>query len=269
MSFLENIRINFISLVNKGANQKSIIWKSRDGDTPYKKDVDIAKFDEDERLVYGIVYSPDELDSQEDEANAKEIQKAAHQFMKDAKTADGVDKDHSFETEPGVFVAESFIIGKGNKAFPDAPEKSWAVVIKVENDDIWADVKSGKIGGLSMGGVADKINKSEGDGSILSQIKKLLTGSGDEVDEKQVQAIVKTAVKEAVEDAGNDTLKKEDVIKIVTAAMKEVVKVQNDKIEKLEEQTSGSSQDESDLKKSDTDLEKLGAEIAKTFVEGK
>lgn len=153
--FLKNISVQFISLVRKGANQKTIIWKSGDGDPPRSWQVEIAKTDEDKRLVFGIVYSPGEVDSQGDMTDAAEIEKAAYDFLKASRTGDGVDKDHTFTPESGAFVAESWLVRKGDPVFQDQPEGSWGVAIKVDDDVLWDAVKKGEIGGLSMGGRAD------------------------------------------------------------------------------------------------------------------
>lgn len=160
MPFLKNIRVDFISLVRKGANKKTILWKSGEGEPPRSWDVPLSKVDEEKRLVYGVVYSPGEVDSQGDLTDEKQIEKAAHLFMKESKTGSGVDKGHSFQAEDGAYVAESWVLRKGDPIFPDEPEGSWAVAIKVEDDDLWSSVKKGDIGGLSMGGVADQIEKA-------------------------------------------------------------------------------------------------------------
>ena len=59
---LTNLSITHISLVKAGANKKSIIYKSDASEPSFEKDVSIAKFDEEKGVVYGIVYSPDEVD---------------------------------------------------------------------------------------------------------------------------------------------------------------------------------------------------------------
>lgn len=151
---LTNIRVEFISLVKRGANKKTIIWKTDEGDKPDLREVNITKVDDDHRLVYGIVYSPDEIDTDEDFSTADEIEKAAHLFMKNAFSGN-VDKDHSF-VPAGAFVAESWIVKAGDPIFPKEKPGAWAVGIKVEDDAIWKEVKDGEINGLSMGGFADK-----------------------------------------------------------------------------------------------------------------
>lgn len=157
--YLKNIKVEFISLVHKGANRKSVIWKSADKEPDNQREIPIKKTDEEKQLVYGIVYSPDEVDTDGDYTTSAEIEKSAHDFMKSARVGN-VDKDHSFEKEDGAFVAESWIVRKEDPVFPDEKEGSWAVAIKVEDEELWSLVKKGDIGGLSIGGVADKIAKA-------------------------------------------------------------------------------------------------------------
>lgn len=266
--FLKNIRVDFVSLVRKGANKKTIIWKSGEGEPPRKWDVPLSKVDEEKNLVYGIVYSPGEVDSQGDHTDEKQIEKAAHLFLKGSKTGDGVDRDHSFQAEDGVYVAESWIVRKGDPVFPDDPEGSWAVAIKVEDDDLWGAVKKGDIGGLSMGGIADYVEKGDkSDTTVLSMIKRLI-GKGDDMDEKQVRKIAKEAVEEAIKDNGKPLTKK-DTVGIVTEAVKGVFAQIDERIKKLEKQTDGSSQDgDGDIGDGDIDYAALGASIAKSVTEG-
>lgn len=61
MNELTNIDIHIISLVDKGANKKNIIWKSKSGDAgnhTYTRNFTTQKTDEEKKIVYGIVYSP-------------------------------------------------------------------------------------------------------------------------------------------------------------------------------------------------------------------
>ena len=73
--------------------------------------------DEEKRLVYGIVYEPDAVDSQGDFAKADEIEKACHQFMIDSQE---VGPKH-FETSEQLKIVECYtapqelkINGNGN-----------------------------------------------------------------------------------------------------------------------------------------------------------
>jgi hypothetical protein len=150
---LKTIDVNFISLVDKGANRKKLIFKSLPDTTPlFEKTVQIKKYDEDQRIVFCIVYSPDEVDTQGDIATAEVIKEAAYNFMRCART-NNVDKQHDFIPDEG-FVAESWIVKENDSIFPDEPAGSWAVGIKVENDETWQSVKNGEITGLSLAGLA-------------------------------------------------------------------------------------------------------------------
>ena len=80
---LKKVEANFISLVGKGANNKIIIFKSvqNSGGLQYQKQVEIKKVDEEQHMVYGIVYSPDEVDLQGDIASAEVIKDMAYSFI--------------------------------------------------------------------------------------------------------------------------------------------------------------------------------------------
>lgn len=163
---LSNIDVLWLSLVDKGANMKKVVFKSDNlpEDPPISKIVEILKTDIDKKMVYGIVYSPEETDSQGDIAAESEIEKAAHGFMKYRRSGK-IDKNHNMEPEQG-FTAESWITRENDALFKDdAPEGSWAVGIKIENDETWGEVKKGEITGLSLMGNADteRLEKSESD----------------------------------------------------------------------------------------------------------
>lgn len=171
---LKKVDASFISLVTAGANNKSIIYKSKDYSEDannFAKEIKILKTDEDQRMVFGIVYSPDEVDSQGDIATAEVIKEMAYNFQKNAHS-NNVDKQHSFKGEEG-FVAETWITKAGDNVFPTEKEGSWAVGIKIEKEETWALVKSGEIKGLSLAGVAEiePIEDDEPD-SFLQKIRK-------------------------------------------------------------------------------------------------
>jgi|GEM_PF-1454375 hypothetical protein len=147
---IKNIQIDFISLVKKGANQKEIIFKSRDA---FTKTIEIKKIDKEKQMVYGVVYSPEEEDSQGQFTTVEEIEKAAEKFMKAGKTA-MVDKNHDEQAGQG-FIKESWIKKDIEPLFPDEKNGSWIVGIKVENENTWEEIKKGEITGLSMQGIAN------------------------------------------------------------------------------------------------------------------
>ena len=159
--------ISFISLVKAGANQKVVIWKSakQPGELTLQKEIKILKTDEEKQMVYGIVYSPGEVDTDGDFASAEAIEKMAYNFMKNARTTN-VDQQHDFVADEG-FVAESWITKSGDPLFADQPVGSWAVGIKVENQETWGLVKSGEIQGLSMAGAAQTVPVQKKNGGVM------------------------------------------------------------------------------------------------------
>lgn len=154
MPKLSNIAITHISLVKAGANKKSIIYKSADGEPPYARNIEIKKSDDEQGIIYGIVYAPNEVDTDGDYTDVDEILKASYAFMK-SRFTNNVDKDHSFEVEK-AFVAESWIVKENDPIFPDEPVGSWAVGIKLEDEELKKGVKDGDIAGISMAGTATK-----------------------------------------------------------------------------------------------------------------
>ena len=151
---LRNIDVQYISLVKKGANKRTIIYKSAD-DSPHSWEIPIRKFDEEKGIVYGIVYAPDDVDTQGEYTTAEEIEKAAYRFMRNLNLHN-VDKQHSFSPE-GAYVAESWIVRKGDPLFPNEKEGAWAVGIKLEDEELRDQVKKGELKALSMAGKADKL----------------------------------------------------------------------------------------------------------------
>ncbi|MCK4822626.1 hypothetical protein KA005_43080 [bacterium] len=173
---LSNIDVLYISLVDKGANMKKIVFKSDNlpEDPPISKIVEILKTDVDKKMVYGIVYSPEETDSQGDIASAEEIEKAAYGFMKYRRSGK-IDKMHNMEPEEG-FTAESWITRENDALFKDdSPEGSWAVGIKIEKAETWGEVKDKKLTSLSLMGSAntEQLEKSESD-NFWKLLKKKL-----------------------------------------------------------------------------------------------
>ncbi|AIR80147.1 hypothetical protein CFV33872_08445 [Campylobacter fetus subsp. venerealis CCUG 33872] len=175
---LSEIEITHISLVKEGANGKSVIYKSKEG-ANYQRSIKIAKSDEEKGIIYGIVYSPDEVDTQGDSASAIEIEKAAYGFMK-SLNINNVDKNHDFKPE-GAFVCESWIVKSGDPLFGDQKVGSWAVGIKLESDELRDAVKKGDLKALSMAGTAIKEDEESGLlKSILKGFESVLKGFNKE-----------------------------------------------------------------------------------------
>ena len=172
---LKGMKVDFLSLVSKGANGKKIIWKSG-GEKPegaeiFETALRKVKKSNEKRMVYGVVYSPDQIDSQGEFASRGEIEKAAYDFMKGLRLLN-VDAQHDFDPK-AAFVAESWITKGVDSLFEDEPEGSWAVGIRVDDEALWENVKKGELAGISMAGYAAKIRK--GEEGFLAKMEELLT----------------------------------------------------------------------------------------------
>lgn len=108
--------------------------------------------DADKRLVYGEVYVPYRIDTDMEYATPEEIEKAAHYFMSQSKMGN-IDSEHNFESTSNI-VVESYI-AKENDPLGYVPG-SWVAVGRIEDDQQWEGIKSGKFNGWSMAGHSDK-----------------------------------------------------------------------------------------------------------------
>lgn len=174
---LENLNVEFISLVKSPANRKKILLKDKNART-----FEIVKTDSELKRVYGIVYSPDEEDSQGDMADAGTIRKAADEFMKHGR-ANNVDKDHDFVAKD-AFVAESWIIRKGDPMFGDESDGAWAVGIQITSEGLWKAAKDGEITGLSLAGSGSRVQKDDEPPGWFKKFFTKTEGKG-EMDEEQ------------------------------------------------------------------------------------
>lgn len=169
MRRIKRAKIKFISLVPRGANQMPVIYKE-DGAVAFDLLTKAgADFDERGELL-SVVYAPEIRDSQGDIASADVIK----QMMYDA-AKEGVQIDLRHNETPvakaDAYIAESFLIQKGDSRFADFKDYggkvvdvtgAWAVVIKIDSPDLRKQYKEGKWNGVSMGGTAELLNeKSE------------------------------------------------------------------------------------------------------------
>ncbi|PRS67569.1 XkdF-like putative serine protease domain-containing protein [Bacillus sp. NMTD17] len=154
---LINAKITHVSYVDKAANQKQFFFVKSEKENDFQKEIKvIAKADDVQRLVYGIVYEPNVADAHGDFMTPEEIEKAAHGFLKDARE---IDKQHDFQGGVGE-VVESYIAPSDFEMGGEVIKKgSWVLVTKA-SDDIWEQIQKGEITGYSMAGTAD-IGKQE------------------------------------------------------------------------------------------------------------
>ncbi|MCM3699201.1 XkdF-like putative serine protease domain-containing protein [Paenibacillus macerans] len=175
---LKDAKITYLSLVDKGANGVPFAIIKNAGKNAIQKQVQIAKVDDEKRIVIGVVYQPDTPDAHDDQMSAEEIEKAAHLFMENQHTYN-IDKQHDLEADKG-YVVESYIAPCDMEIGDQVIAKgSWVAGVKVTDDDTWDGIKKGEITGFSMWGVGKREEiKEDGDEEVskglLHRIAKAL-----------------------------------------------------------------------------------------------
>jgi site-specific DNA-adenine methylase len=115
------------------------------------KPIQLLKTDE-ERFVLGVVLEPETVDAQKDIYSAAEVREAAHRFMEEYQN---VGLMHRQLVNDRVKILESYVapvdleVGGGH-----VKKGAWLLAVRVEDDDLWKQVKDGTLSGYSIGGNA-------------------------------------------------------------------------------------------------------------------
>ena len=173
--------IDAISLVEYPAIEENFVALS-------KQEVHLKTIDEEKRIIIGLALIPDleiyrkQGDYEYNIIFSKEtVRKASELYMKRLKVHNST-LEHKEKTD-GVFTIESWIVedtknDKTNIYGLNANVGSWAVVQKVENDDVWNDIKLGKYKGFSIEGIfseREELSKElTEEETLIEQIKEVL-----------------------------------------------------------------------------------------------
>jgi hypothetical protein len=177
--------IEAISLVEFPAIEENFVALS-------KHKIELKTMDEEKRLVVGLALVPDKKIYRNNGGfeynitfSKDTVRKAAEKYLKSLKIHNAT-IEHEMEVD-GVYLTESWIVedkAKDKTALYDlnAPEGAWAVAMRIENDEVWEDVKAGKYLGFSIEGI---FNENQGwdaeDLSVMKKINQLL----DELESSQ------------------------------------------------------------------------------------
>lgn len=159
-----------------------------------KQEVNFSIENEEKRLVRGVFMSANHLIYRIDETGYEyyitfgedTLRKIAERFLANGYNKN-VDTNHNARLEDGIYLQEIFFkdVEKGVNpvGFENVEDKSLFCQYRVENDEIWNDIKEGKFKGFSMAGFFDvepiqmsKINNNNNNiyKMKLSKIKSLL-----------------------------------------------------------------------------------------------
>lgn len=115
---------------------------------------------DDERYVLGIVLEPETLDAQNDIYSAEEIRNAAHVFMEEYG---GLGLQHQrrvggLGTNGKVKLLESYIMLADTELGGQILKRgTWMMAVRVIDDELWNQVKTGALTGFSIGGSARRV----------------------------------------------------------------------------------------------------------------
>ena len=182
--------IEAISLVESPAIEENFVALSR-------HKVEFKSVDDEKRIVVGLALVPDKeiFRKSGDYAykivfSKETVKKASELYLKRLKNNNAT-LEHELAVK-GVSLIESWIVedpnmDKTNLYKLDAPEGAWAVVMKIDNDKIWEDVKQGKYLGFSIEGFfsqkeqeLEKLSMPEEDSKALSVLNEILNKLKDE-----------------------------------------------------------------------------------------
>jgi hypothetical protein len=187
---LEEDGVNAISFVEHPAIEENFVALSR-------HKVEFKTLNEEKRIIVGLALTPNKLiyrrkgDYEYNITFSKEtVRKASELYLKRLKN-NNTTLEHE-ELTSGVSVIESWIVqdpsmDKTALYNLNAKEGDWAVVMKVDNDQVWQDVKEGKYQGLSIEGIFSDKNKMDSELEniteeeaimAINQIKKLFKDAG-------------------------------------------------------------------------------------------
>jgi len=209
--------ITTIALCRRGKNGMKTLLKA-DGTIQFETLVKAGA----ENELLAVIYAPNRPDDDGDFAEAPVIKSMAHEYLRDHRNLD-MEHDGKKIPDTAAYVAESFIVAKGDSRFADWKDYdgkpvgdltgAWANVIKLEDPALQKAYREGELDGVSMFGraavepvdtkaaakrVAEALGKAQGTQGDLNmtqeELKALFSGFKAEISEmvKSALAGVKT-----------------------------------------------------------------------------
>ena len=155
----DKYEVDAISLVESPAIEEDFIALS-------KEEIRFKAIDEDKRILVGLALVPDKNEQglYNIIMSRETVKKAAHLYLKRLKLNNAT-LEHESDVS-GVSVVESWMVediamDKLNLYGVKPIEGAWAVIMKVDNEDVWNDVKLGKYLGFSIEGVFKPVEMQE------------------------------------------------------------------------------------------------------------
>jgi len=180
-----------VSVVDEPAIEENFVALS-------KESIELATIDKEKKLLMGPALIPNKQIYRKNEKHGEfyiyfsedTVRKASEMFFVNNKQNNAT-YEHDAKID-GMTVVESWIIDNPEKDKSAAygfslPKGTWMISMKVNNDQVWSDVKDGKVKGFSIEGYfADKYDMAmqssmkkvmdEEKEYLIEQIKKIMSG---------------------------------------------------------------------------------------------
>ena len=175
----DNAEVSYVALVDRPAIQRN--WNA------FKQNFKFEIVSEEKRIISGPLMLSDSPIYRNDATHGEyyvvfskdTIFKIAQKFFKKGYQNNvNLMHDQSQQVD-GITMFESFISDKERgispmKGFEDAPDGSWFGSFKVDNDEVWAKVKSGEFKGFSVEGIFEYSKAKTKEQELLEMIKEIL-----------------------------------------------------------------------------------------------
>ena len=163
----ESLAIDAISLVSAPAIEQDFVFFGKE-----KNNLTFAKVDEDKRTLISPALIPDKSIFRHDPQTSSDyyvyfskatVRKASELYLKNNNHHKAT-YEHS-DRVSGVLTVESWIIedpkmDKSTLYGFSLPKGTWMVAMRISNDDLWKEIKSGSLKGLSIEGYfTDRMEK--------------------------------------------------------------------------------------------------------------
>lgn len=217
---LDETGIEAISLVEYPAIEENFVALS-------KQKIELQTMDEDKRLVIGLALIPNKKIYRNNRGfeynitfSEQTVRKAAEKYLKSLKIHNAT-VEHETEVE-GVYLTESWIVEDTKKDKTsiyglNAPVGSWAVSMRIENDEVWSKVKEGEYLGFSIEGIfKDKEHLSSQEIDVIEKMNELIDEfiESQELNKYPKEALQKKA-DEHNKDVDNNPAKKTTLGKLI------------------------------------------------------
>ena len=171
--------INAVSVVLNPAIEENFIALA-------KHEVELKEIDAEKRLLMGASLIPNKEIYRKDEQgnefyiyfSEQTVRKASEMFFQNSKQNNAT-LNHDQKIE-GMTVVESWIVDnpemdKSKEYGFSFPKGTWVISMKVDNDEVWQDVKLGKVKGFSIEGYfIDKLDLSLVESDEEKQLKEII-----------------------------------------------------------------------------------------------